>query len=144
MNNYNTFGPRWPVLSVQKPNQLLNCYLAWIKSNFGSYSVGKKGEYQFPNHNIICTLWEGCCFHPLFYNTGLVKVSLPALISTLVTQPMMQRRPNCTELSSMDSYIQILCRFQKSKQKVPPPSPLSSQKSPFTPPKDEKNLPLGG
>ena len=22
----------------------------------------------------------------------------------------------------MDSYIQILCRFQKSKQKVPPPS----------------------
>ena len=35
---------------------------------------------------------------------------------------MMQRRPNPTELRSMDSYIQILCRFQKSKQKVPPPS----------------------
>ena len=28
---------------------------------------------------------------------------------------MMQRRPNPTELRSMDSYIQILCRFQKSK-----------------------------
>ena len=47
---------------------------------------------------------------------------------TLVTQPMMQRRPNQTELRSMDSYTQILCRFQKSKQKVPPPSPLTSEK----------------
>ena len=88
----------------------------------------------------ICTLWEGCCFHPLFYNTGLVKVSLPALISTLVTQPMMQRRPNCTELRSMDSYIQILCRFQKSKQKVPPPSLPCTKKSLFTTPKDEKKI----
>ena len=40
----------------------------------------------------------------------------------LVTQPMLQRRPNRTELRSIDSYIQILCRFQQSKQKVPPPS----------------------
>ena len=38
----------------------------------------------------------------------------------LVTQPMIQRRPNPRELRSMDSYVQILCRFQKSKQKVPP------------------------
>ena len=45
-------------------------------------------------------------------------------VQALVTQPMLQRRPNCTELRSMDSYIQILCRFQKCKQKVPPPSPL--------------------
>ena len=37
---------------------------------------------------------------------------------TLVTHPMMQRQPNPTELRSMDSYNQILCRFQKSKQKV--------------------------
>ena len=140
MNEYNTFGPRWPVLSVQKPNQLLSCYLAWIKSNIGSYSVGaiiiinKSGKRENINFRIltrICTLWEGCCFHPLFYNTGLVKVSLPALISTLVTQPMMQRRPNCTELRLMDSYIQILCRFQKSKQKVPPPSLPCTEKSSF-------------
>ena len=27
----------------------------------------------------------------------------------------------------MDSCIQILCRFQKCKQKVPPPSPLKNQ-----------------
>ena len=39
----------------------------------------------------------------------------------LVTLPMFQCRPNHTELRSMDSYIQILCRFQKCKQKVPPP-----------------------
>ena len=53
---------------------------------------------------------------------------------------MLQLRPNQTELRSMDYYHQILCRFWKCKQKVPPPSPLSTQKSPFTPPKDEKNL----
>ena len=40
----------------------------------------------------------------------------------------------------MESYIQILCRFQKSKQKFPPPSPLSTQKSPFTPPKEDFSL----
>ena len=32
---------------------------------------------------------------------------------------MMQRRPNPTELKSMDSYTPIFCRFQKSKQNVP-------------------------
>ena len=41
--------------------------------------------------------------------------------SSLVTQPMLQRRP-------MDSYIQILCRFQKCKRKVPPPSLFSNEK----------------
>jgi hypothetical protein len=30
----------------------------------------------------------------------------------------------------MDSYIQILCRFRKCKQKVPPPSLLSNERSP--------------
>ena len=30
---------------------------------------------------------------------------------------MMHRRPNQTEVRSMDSFIQILCRFQKSKRK---------------------------
>jgi hypothetical protein len=41
-------------------------------------------------------------------------------VLTLVTRPMLQRRPNPKELRSMDSYIQILCRFQKCKRKVPP------------------------
>ena len=49
-------------------------------------------------------------------------------LSTLVTQPMLQRRPNRMELRLMDSYIQILCRFQKCKQKVPPPSGPFAQK----------------
>ena len=40
----------------------------------------------------------------------------------LVTQPMSQLRPNCTELRSMDYYHQIFYRFRKCKQKVPPPS----------------------
>ena len=55
-------------------------------------------------------------------------------ICSLVTQPMLQLRPNWTELRSMDYYHQIFCRFRKCKRKVPPPSPLSTQKSPFTPP----------
>ena len=54
---------------------------------------------------------------------------------------MMQCRPNPTELRSMDSYIQILCRFQKSKRKIPSPSPLSTKKSPFTPPKEDFSHP---
>ena len=57
---------------------------------------------------------------------------------------MLQRRPNRTELRLMDSYIQILCRFQKCKRKVPALSLLNIEKQPFTPPKDEKILPLGG
>ena len=60
--------------------------------------------------------------------------------ASLVTQPMLQHRQNGAELRSIDSYIQILCKFQKSKQKVPS---LFTQKSPFTLLKDEKNLPLG-
>ena len=45
---------------------------------------------------------------------------------------MLQRRPNCTVFRSMDSYIQILCRIQKCKQKVPPLSLLNNEKSPLT------------
>ena len=33
----------------------------------------------------------------------------------------MQRQLNSTEFRSMDSFVQILCRFQKRSQKVPPP-----------------------
>ena len=43
----------------------------------------------------------------------------------------------------MESYIQILCRFQKCRQKVPPLLLLSNEKSSFSPPKNEKNLPMG-
>ena len=65
--------------------------------------------------------------------------------ASLVTQPKLQRRPNCMELRSMDSYIQIVYGFQKCKRKVPSTLLLSYEKSPFIPPKkDEKNLPLGG
>ena len=46
----------------------------------------------------------------------------------LVTQPMSKLRPNRSELRSMDLSNQILCRFQKYKRKVPPPSPLFGRK----------------
>ena len=37
-------------------------------------------------------------------------IDCECLAYTLVTQPMLQRQPNCTELRLMDSYIQILCK----------------------------------
>ena len=48
----------------------------------------------------------------------------------LVTQPMLQRRPNRTEFRPIDSYIQILCRFQKCKRKVPLTSLLNIENHP--------------
>jgi hypothetical protein len=57
---------------------------------------------------------------------------IPRMDLAKITQPMIQSRPNPTELRSMDSYIQILCRSQKSKQKIPPLSLPCTKKSPFT------------
>ena len=39
----------------------------------------------------------------------------------LVTQPILQRQLNQVKLRAVDLYSQILCNFQKSKKKVPPP-----------------------
>ena len=56
-----------------------------------------------------------------------------SLVPALVTQPTLQRWPNPMELRSMDSYFQILCHFQKCKQKVPPPSLLQWWKTTLYP-----------
>ena len=47
--------------------------------------------------------------------------------------PMMQHRPNPMELRSMDSYIQILCRFKKVSEKFldRPPSVLKNHPLPL-------------
>ena len=55
------------------------------------------------------------------------------IVFTLVTQPMLQRLLNRTELRLMDSYIQILCRFQKCNQKVLPPSLMIMKNHPLPP-----------
>ena len=47
-------------------------------------------------------------------------------VNPLVTQPMLQLRPNWSSPWSMDYYHQIFCRFWKCKRKVPPPSLLSN------------------
>ena len=44
----------------------------------------------------------------------------------------------------MDSYIQILCRFQKSEQKVPPPSLPCFKKITFYPLKGREKLSFEG
>ena len=60
-------------------------------------------------------------FHAI-YSSVPAQMYMLCIDITLVTQPMLQRRPNHMELSSMNSYNQILCRFQKSKGKVLPSS----------------------
>jgi hypothetical protein len=84
-----------------------------------------------PNKYLECG-YEGLVF---CRNNGWIMENMDKglTVPTLVTQPMMQRWPNPMELRSMDSYIQILCRFQKSKRKVPRLSPLSTKKSPNAP-----------
>ena len=68
-------------------------------------------------------------------NNGKCHIKISNLIclilSSLVTQPMLQGWQNSMELRSMDSYIQIFCRFQICKQNVPPPSLPCTKKSPF-------------
>ena len=85
--------------------------------------------------NILKNMWAIRYPRPFEKN-----VLLPFLLQSegaLVTQSMMQCQPNPTELRSMNSYVQILYIFQKSKQKVPPPSLPCIKKSPFTPPKED-------
>ena len=68
---------------------------------------------------------------------GTLEYSLCQIIpsmdyrDTLVTRPMLQRRPKRTELRSVDSYIQILSRFQKCKPKFPPPSLPCTKPTPY-------------
>ena len=86
-----------------------NCHI----ENFPHLPLSKKNNFR---RNYLRKY--GISYFPI--------ISLPIIAHTLVTQPMLQRQPNRKELRSMDSYIQILCRFQKCKRKVPPPSPLSN------------------
>ena len=106
----------------------------WLK-NFYKIPLRKKREVKEVwvdrRTNSNNTFWKvtekNSIMIPWFHACKLYITDL------LVTQSMLQHWPNRTELRSMDSYIQILLRFQKCKQKVPPPSLLSNEKSPFTP-----------
>ena len=62
--------------------------------------------------------------HFMIINTTAIATFLTCY--SLVTQPMLQCRPNRTELKSMDYYHEFFCRFRKCKRKVPPPSLLSN------------------
>ena len=78
----------------------------------------------------LCMFWFqfSSLLKHLFQTDAQIKsVPQSSSVWTLVTQPMLQRRPNRSELRSMDSYTKILCRFQKCKRKVPPPSLLSTK-----------------
>ena len=73
---------------------------------------------------VVENLWVR--YIPLTIQQGSFDCPHPALafhransyfVHSLVTQPMMQRQLNPTELRPMDSYIQILFRFQKVSEK---------------------------
>jgi hypothetical protein len=136
----------WDIFSIMKgplkPNLLPNIkgfILFWSLNKKPSKSRKTWKKYNFfgKNKKII---WKNI-FRLKYRNWTIVSVPNTGFWShtkprlPLVTQPMLQCRPNRTELRSMDSYIQILCRFRKCKRKVPPPSLLNNEKSPFTPPK---------
>ena len=73
---------------------------------------------------VICTFfWR---FEPKIKKILRLSHLYYCPVTPLVTQPMLQLRPNWSELRSMDYYHQIFCRFRKCKRKVPPPSPLSN------------------
>ena len=73
---------------------------------------------------------SGMFYSSVYLNLSdlLITAKSRAIDCPLVTQPMLQLRPNHTELRSMDLSDQILCRFQKYKRKVPPPSLLFGRK----------------
>ena len=91
--------------------------------------------YTLYNKSIKLLMWlihilrQICC--SFFKNTIHPRYStrdqwFRPYVYSLVTQPMLQCRPNQTELRLMDSYIQILCRFQKCKFLHHPPSVLKN------------------
>ena len=76
---------------------------------------------------LLLIVYSNTSFHLLSLRLNnpwdMIEFEVPTGHS-LVTQPMLQLRPNQTELRSMDISNQIFCRFQKYKRKIPPPSPV--------------------
>ena len=105
-------------------------YVVWWRSDPRSTKVTFSlfSDWMSSMYSVICNL---SVYSYVAADNCDKKFWFCNIVQSLVTQPMLQRRPNRTHLRSMDSCIQILCRFQKCKQKVPPPSLLSNEKSPF-------------
>ena len=58
----------------------------------------------------------------VIFSTKVIRTYMQCNTKTrYLNAPAVVNQPMSTELRSMDSYIQILSRFQKCKQKVPPP-----------------------
>ena len=90
--------------------------------------------------NMLTVQLRWCFLDSLTITFPFFTKLIHPISAVLVTQPMLHRQPNQTELRSMDSYIQILCRFQKSKLKFPPPSLPCTENAHFTPQKRERIL----
>ena len=71
--------------------------------------------------NMLTVQLRWCFLDSLTITFPFFTKLIHPISAVLVTQPMLHSQPNHTELRSMDSYIQILYRFQKCKRKVPSP-----------------------
>ena len=71
--------------------------------------------------NMLTVQLRWCFLDSLTITFPFFTKLIHPITAVLVTQPMLHCQPNHTELRSMDSYIQILHRFQKCKRKVPSP-----------------------
>ena len=56
---------------------------------------------------IQCLIDKALRYSIYIYQDSKLLVPVFYVAHPLVTQPMLQRQPNCMELRSMDSYIQI-------------------------------------
>ena len=133
-------------IALSKQVQQYGNNATWVAfSNFHSFIL-----LVISLKDLHCMTWyyakQEICWKPSNKLKRLTLYDIVILRCTLVTQPMIQRRLNPTELRSIDCYIQILCRFQKSKQKVPPPPPPHQySKITLHPPRKEHfSHPLGG
>ena len=123
--------PEIMIISWLKPTSfIVECQLgfgkkfAFSRSFLGTSPIWMQMKCRMRVKNVH---WDELISEVVFFLKIGKRLSPPTLESgidvALVTQPMFQHRLNCSELRSMDYYIQILCRFQKCKRKVPPLSP---------------------
>ena len=109
-------------LQLQQPQ----AWAWWVAWWWWQNLIFKTGYFDWEWRIILCNWWRTFTYLINKVSCFLFLFFISSTFLSLVTQPMLQHRPNRTELRSMDSYSQILCRLQKSEQKVSPLSLLNN------------------
>ena len=109
--------------SISCYTQICIMYKAMHRSSYRLYILGLLSKHHAPHtclrHISLCTFHCTSLRNKqflIFYQERCEMGELKFIYSgyghtSLVTQPMLQLRPNCTELRSMDYYHQMFCRF---------------------------------